>query len=218
MAAPTDREIASFFASKGVDAGFVDRFKIRYRPYICPFKNLLEFASAHRDLFDIGCGSGQFCLLAAHFCSLERIHGIEIDQRLVDNARVDLARMEDVRARVEFALFNGQDLPVSIGDFGLVTMIDVLHHVPRNGQRPFLKQVHARMRPGATLVLKDIDAASPFVVFNRLHDIVFSGSAGCEWSHARACDECENIGFRIRGSFTRRVGVYPHYFLRLVKA
>jgi 2-polyprenyl-3-methyl-5-hydroxy-6-metoxy-1,4-benzoquinol methylase len=218
MTVPTDREIASFFAGKAANARFVDRLKIRYRPYICPFRDLLEVVRPYRDLFDIGCGSGQFCLLAARFCELRRIRGIEIDQRLVDNARLEVSRMEEVRAEVAFSLFNGHDLPPDIGEFELVTMIDVLHHIPPHSQKSFLQQVYSRMRPDASLVLKDIDAGSPFVMFNKLHDIVFSGSAGHEWGHAAARRECESIGFHVKHSWTKRVGVYPHYFMHLLKA
>lgn len=217
MEMPTDREIAAFFADKAANAGFIDRLKIRYRPYICPFRTLLGFTAGESSLFDIGCGSGQFCLLAAQFSGVERIHGIEIDQRLVGNACDALSEMTGVSADVTFAVFDGQNLPAEVYDYGLVFMVDVLHHVPPPLQREFLERVHAAMRPGASLLLKDIDAASPLVAFNRIHDIVFAGSAGREWSHADARRVCAETGFNVAESFTQRVGLYPHYFLRLVK-
>lgn len=214
---PSNADITKFFAGKAAKTGFVDRLKIRYRPYICPYRPLLGFLTGHLGLFDIGCGSGQFCLLAARFSSLERIHGIEIERRLVDNAYASLAEMRDLGATVAFSEFNGRDIPVEIREYDLVSMVDVLHHIPPISQRPFLESVHTAMRPGASLVLKDIDASSPLVVFNKLHDIVFSGSPGREWGHAEARRVCESIGFRVAESFTHRVGLYPHYFLRLVR-
>ena len=214
---PTNGEIAKFFAGKAAKAGFVDRLKIRYRPYICPYRPLLGLVAGHFRLIDIGCGSGQFCLLAARFSCLERIHGIEIDQRLVDNAYAALAETAIPTAEVTFSVFNGRDIPTDVCEYDLISMIDVLHHIPRITQRPFLERVHAAMRPGTTLVLKDIDADSPFVVANRLHDVVFSGSPGWEWGHADARKVCQSIGFHVADSFTQRAGFYPHYFLRLVK-
>ncbi len=68
------------------NAGFVDRLKIKYRPIICPFIDLIDFAKDKKSVFDIGCGSGQFCALIAKYTGVEKIMGIEINERLVKNA------------------------------------------------------------------------------------------------------------------------------------
>lgn len=126
--------------------------------------------------------------------------------------------MQGVRVRLAFTWLNGQKLPAEVAEFGLDTMIDVLHYVPRNGRRWFLEHVDARRRPGETCVRKDIGSVSPFVVINKLHDVLFSAGAGFEWNHTTAHDECQKIGFRIRNSFNKRAGVYAYSYLKLLDA
>ncbi len=215
---PSRADVVAFFRNRAPNARFVDRLKIRYRPYICPFERLLHFIDRNAAVFDIGCGSGQFCLLASEFSDARRIHGIEIDSRLVANARAEVEGDPSRMARVTFSVYDGVNVPDMIHEFDVVFMIDVLHHIPADAQWSFLKNVHDRMKPGATLILKDIDASSPFVFFNKLHDMVFGGGCGHERAFATAQAFCASLGFAVEDASTQRVGVYPHYFLRLRKA
>ncbi len=217
MARATHREIVAFFSERAAGAGLVDRLKIRYRPYVCPFDRLLDYADGHESVFDVGCGSGQFCSLLARFTDVKRIEGIEIDPRLVANARQLLGTLAGHGKDVRFNVYDGRDLPDVIADYALVTMIDVLHHIPSDSQRDILRQVFAKMRPGAVLVLKDIDASSPWVWFNKLHDLILAGAPGREWPLCKARSVCGEVGFIEEESFTLRTLVYPHFFLKLRK-
>lgn len=213
----SQRKILEFFRRRGRRSGFIDRLKIRYRPYICPFDQLLEYAVGHEAVFDIGCGSGQLCLLLAEFSQARRIHGIEIDERLIRNARAEVGEVDARSQRIAFTLFDGATIPEMVKDFDLVFMVDVLHHVPKESQEQFLKHLFERMGAGTRLVLKDIDASSPFVRANRLHDRFLSGAVGHEWTFARARDYCDSLGFVVEESRLQRTAFYPHYFLRLRK-
>lgn len=213
----TQADILRFFSGRGARTSFVDRLKIRYRPYICPFRQLLEYVAGHDAVFDIGCGSGQLCLLVGEFSKARRIHGIEIDEKLIRNARAEVSGSDVQNTRISFTVFDGANIPEIVRDFDLVFMVDVLHHIPRDAQEKFLKQLYERMGPGARLVLKDIDAASPFVLANRLHDRVLSGAVGHEWTFARARNFCDSLGFTVVNSRFHRIGIYPHYFLHLEK-
>lgn len=217
MAHASQAEIRRFFRRRGAKSGVIDRLKIRYRPYICPFDQLLAYAANHNAVFDIGCGSGQLCLLIGEFSEARRIHGIEIDDRLIRNARAEANDGDTSSARVTFALFDGTSIPEMIKEFDLVYMVDVLHHIPADAQEPFLRHLHERMAAGSTLVLKDIDASSPLVLANRIHDKVLSGAVGREWPFGRTRDFCASLGFSIVEARLQRIGVYPHYFLQLEK-
>lgn len=217
MLIPSNKAIVDFFSDKAENVGPVDRLKIRYRPYVCPFGALLKFAQGEESVFDIGCGSGQFCSLLVEFTDVKRIEGIEIDQRLVDNARQVVAKMSGHNKEVRFSLYNGSEIPTAIGNYGLIYMIDVLHHIPPAIQADILAQVFAKMRPGAVLLLKDIDASSPLVVFNKLHDTIFAGAPGNEWSMQKVLDTGRAIGFVQEEAFTQRTFVYPHFFVKLRK-
>ena len=76
-----------------------------------------------------------------------------------------------------------------------------------------MKQLHRKMRRGATLVFKDIDGGSPLVIFNKLHDIIFSHDLGREMPYGNGLRLLKEIGFTIQSSFRKRMFVYPHYFI-----
>ncbi len=208
----------AFLKQTTIDAGLTDRLKIQYRPLICPFDDLLSALCTYGpfSVFDVGCGSGQFALLIAQFTPATRISGIEIDDRLIDNARQLFARY-DYKADISFRRYNGVDLPDEIAEHDVVTMVDVLHHIPPHLQESFLTQLYDKMRSGATLIIKDIDGASPFVWFNKLHDMIFAREIGNEWTAAKLKLTGQRIGFQIESLTTKRRYVYPHYTLVLRK-
>lgn len=212
MPKTSNREIVRFLASKSTNAGLVDQLKIKYRPFICPFADLLEFAEGAPSVFDVGCGSGQFCGLVSKFTSAGRIMGIEISKTLVENARQVNEEFSGEKS-LKFEEFDGEHIPEEIHDYDLVYMIDVFHHIPPKQQVPFMRQLFQKMRSGATLVFKDIDAGNPLVICNKVHDIVFSGEIGNEISFLKAADLLEEIGFRISKKFRKTVFTYPHFFI-----
>lgn len=208
----TNSEIIKFLTSKTTNAGFVDKLKIKYRPIICPFNDLIDFAMDKKSVFDIGCGSGQFCALIAKYTNVEKIMGIEINTRLVNNAN---EVNEEFRRNktIKFEVFDGKVIPDEIKEFDLVYMIDVFHHIPPAQQVAFMEQLQQKMKPGAVLIFKDIDAGSPLVVCNKMHDIVFAGEIGKEISFSKAKDLLTKSGFKITNSFKKTVFVYAHYFV-----
>jgi 2-polyprenyl-3-methyl-5-hydroxy-6-metoxy-1,4-benzoquinol methylase len=209
--------LTSFLRRTHADnAGPVDRLKISYRPHICPFGDLLDHIQPGAHVFDIGCGSGQFCLLASHFRQPGRLTGIEIGSELIANAMALFAHAA-VTTPYEFHVFDGAALPRSLGQADIVFLIDVLHHVPPAKQHSFLQAIYSGMKPGAILILKDIEAASPLVVFNRLHDLLLSHEIGHELSSRNLSALVTRIGFQVRTLTHMTLWVYPHYTAVLVK-
>jgi SAM-dependent methyltransferase len=208
----TNSEIIRFLTSKTTRAGVIDRLKIRYRPLICPFPDLLNLATNKTAAFDLGCGSGQFCALLAHYTDVRDIMGIEISETLIRNAlelNCEFAHSKSMK----FQYFDGKTIPDEIGNYDVVYMIDVFHHVDPSHQRPLLQQLHRKMSPASTLVFKDINGSSPLVVFNKVHDLIFSGEIGNEISDKAARKLLEETGFKVKDAFTRTTFVYPHYFV-----
>ena len=205
-------EIIKFLTSKTTNAGFVDKLKIKYRPIICPFNDLIDFAKDKKSVFDIGCGSGQFCALIAKYTEVEKIMGIEINERLVNNANEVNEEFRSNKS-IKFEVFDGKVIPDEIKDYDLVYMIDVFHHIPPTQQLAFMQQLQQKMKPGATLIFKDIDGGSPLVVCNKMHDMVFAGEIGKEISFTKAKEMLSTAGFKITNSFKKTVFVYAHYFV-----
>lgn len=212
----TNKDLIKHLESTSTKAGFIDKLKIKYRPVICPFDLLLNYTEGKTSAFDVGCGSGQFISVLAKFTDLKTLKGIEISPTLIQNAREINTQFADKKT-ISFEVYDGVNLPNDISAYELIYLIDVLHHVPKNAQLSFIQNIKNKMNPGSIIVIKDIDASSPFVLFNKLHDLVFSREIGNEMSHKSLLKYSKEIGFTVLDSFFKRVFVYPHYFVVLKK-
>jgi 2-polyprenyl-3-methyl-5-hydroxy-6-metoxy-1,4-benzoquinol methylase len=208
--------IVDFLANTTANATFLQKMKIKYRPFVCPFDELLAYAQPQKSAYDIGCGSGQFCALLAKFTDVDSIHGIEIDQSLIDNARkinADFTPQKDIT----FSLFDGNVIPEDVANYDLIYMIDVYHHIPQKIRSSFMQQLYDKMKPGAKLMFKDINGSSPFVLCNKVHDLIFAQEFGHEIGFNNARQLLESLGFKTLEARTKQILVYPHYFLLVQK-
>ena len=103
--------------------------------------------------------------------------------------------------------------PLCLSAYDCITLIDVLHHIPKDVQEAYLRKLAGYMKPGSMLVLKDIDASGPLVWFNRLHDAIFAGNGFQEIPAPKAAAMLEDAGLAIESRWTVRRLWYPHYFL-----
>ncbi|NJN26100.1 MAG: class I SAM-dependent methyltransferase [Cyclobacteriaceae bacterium] len=213
----TNSQVFKHFHDLGTNASFIDKLKIRFRPLICPFDDLLNEIEDKEIVFDIGCGSGQFLSLVAEFTEVSELYGIEIDQRLIDNANILLDKYRNTNRLVLLERFDGTSFPLTLSKATTVVLIDVVHHVPEAQLDNFIEGIYSKMKPGAKLIFKDINASSPLVLFNKLHDLVFSQEIGNELSITQAKEKMLKAGFKIVLESKKRMYVYPHYTLILQK-
>ena len=195
---------------------FVDWLKIRFRPVICPMGTLVSFVKEGEKVGDVGCGSGQFARVLAASRRPAGILGLEIDAGLVANARKMIEGTSNIPAK--FDVFDGERFPDELADLDVIFLNDVLHHIGTSKQQTFLKQLVQKLRGGARLVLKDIDADSLLVVFNKLHDKLLSGDGGGnEIGCRRAIDMLGSVGLEVISVVTERRWWYPHYIVECRK-
>ena len=194
--------------SEAKDLKGLSKIKTIYRPYICPFDDILNNIPHYISLFDIGCGAGSFLSLVANFNKPSKIAGIEISENLINDAKSLLSKF-DIEQHIY--KYDGDSIPNEISEYDYVSMIDVYHHIPPAIQVDFMYQLYSKMKPGAILVFKDIDKASPFVLMNKLHDLVLSSEVGNEISFKYAIDLFHKIGFEIVHTDKKQTFVYPHY-------
>lgn len=202
--------LVSFLKAKDPDAKFIDKLKIVYRPYICPFDDLLMEIKSGKSVFDVGCGSGQFALLMAEFCKPSKIKGVEISEELIRNAR-ELLKNYSSSIQIQFEKYKGDDIPADIAQYDYITMVDVGHHIPKKLQKDFFAQLYAKMGKGSVFIYKDIDASSPLVFANKMHDLVFAREIGNELSFSKTLDIFKNIGFSIEQTSKKTMFCYPHF-------
>ncbi|MEI9956286.1 MAG: UbiA family prenyltransferase [Ferruginibacter sp.] len=169
----------------------INKYKIIYRPYITPFKELLNIIPAQANVFDIGCGNGAFLNLVKELKQPQALGGVEISKTLVDNANSLLASSGELNnnnttVSINITQYDGTNLP-DLSAYQFVFLIDVLHHIPKHQLEVFFKLLKSKMSKEATLVLKDIDAGKPLLcLFNKMHDMLVSQEIGNEISLKKA--------------------------------
>lgn len=214
-----EKKYSEFLCSlKGVSSGLINRLKIRYRPFICPFEGIIDEAENANSVFDIGCGNGQLLYIISEFSNSQnkKLTGIEISDDLITQAAAILNENRFTND-IKVYKYDGKIIPDEIYNYDLITMVDVLHHIPKSIQKNILDQIYRKSKPGSRFLLKDIDAGSPLVYFNKMHDMILSKEIGNEISFVDAKASLESLGFKVLKAYKKRTFWYPHYFILLEK-
>lgn len=116
------------------------------------WKPLLPYLSPPLSVLDVGCGNGRFGLFLAENCSPYDIHyhGIDSSPALLGHARESLSALPGLRFQLE-----DRDIvenPPSDGDYDLIAVLGVMHHIPGYQERQhFLRGLAVRLKPGGLL-------------------------------------------------------------------
>lgn len=182
---------------------------IAHRPKICPFQEILSEVDSGDSIFDIGCGSGFLLFVAAKLRDTAPSMGVELDASTVEGANAAIS-LEGLSEHILLAQADSfQEWPDQ--QFDVVTMIDVAHHVPSDGQANFIEEALARVKPGGKFVYKDM-ASKPFAyaMANRLHDLLLAR----QWINyipiGEVRDICTTKGFVVEREFEIRTLWYAH--------
>ncbi|MGA2883067.1 MAG: class I SAM-dependent methyltransferase [Bryobacteraceae bacterium] len=170
----TARHLSRIARTMYTSGPFLLRKLQHWRPYICPFERLVGHVRDGSRVLDIGCGSGLLLSLAAGTGA--QFHGVGFD---VSRQGIDLATRMTGRAaqlapkaKLSFQRLNVEEAWPK-GEFDIVFVVDVLHHIPPKIHRPFLGQVMSKVKPGGTLVYKDMCLRPWWMAqANRLQDLV----------------------------------------------
>lgn len=148
----------------------LQRAIIRYRPYICPFEEVLSRIPEGSVVLDVGCGVGMVGALAAWFGRSIRVVGFDTSDRAIAVGRA--ASLPDGVAWELGVLGPGQ---WPEGRFDAVLCVDVLHHVPPDHQRAFCSRLASSAQPGAVVLFKDMAKSPRWKMWaNRLHDALIA--------------------------------------------
>lgn len=120
------------------------------------------------DVLDIGCGMG-FAMLAFKRAGYRSVSGVDVDQSQIDACRRLDLDVERINSLIEY-------LKERVGKFGLVTLIDVLEHIPQDSVIESLKHVCAALAPNGRLIIRVPNANS--MVWTRWHYNDFTHRVG----------------------------------------
>jgi 2-polyprenyl-3-methyl-5-hydroxy-6-metoxy-1,4-benzoquinol methylase len=152
-------------------SGLPNRLLAAVRPFIARFDRVVTYIRPDMRVLDIGCGNGQLLCLAHHYAPLRSGFGVDINP-----AAIDAANRMAAAATIPLTFRQGastSDWPADT--FDLVTMVDVLHHIPHGARRSLVEAALARVAPGGLFLYKDM-CARPAVrrLWNQVHDLMLA--------------------------------------------
>jgi len=109
---------------------------------------LLPYLKLPLTVLDIGCGNGRFGVFLAQKLGADLVYrGMDSSSALLERARAALSGLE---ARLEHR--DVIENPPDTGEYDVVALFGVLHHVPGNWQRQeFMRALAQRVAPGGYL-------------------------------------------------------------------
>lgn len=190
------------------------RFLILRQPFL---DEIGQYLPSSGRVLDLGCGFGLFSLYYAMLAPDRELTGIDLNPRRIAMAERCAARLGlgNVRYRTsDVRSWQGEDC------FDAIYMLDLVHHLPRGEVRVFLEKVRARLRPGGTLVIKDVSNRPHYKMwFTWLLDRLMVGwhEPIRYWPPVELLDLLEGLGFAVKRHAMNDFLPYPHvlYVARL---
>jgi 2-polyprenyl-3-methyl-5-hydroxy-6-metoxy-1,4-benzoquinol methylase len=190
------------------------RFSI-LRPKLLSVMDLL--LTDEGRILDVGCGFGLFAAYFAQTHPSRRIVGVDPNAR-----RIGLARHVASRLELKHSSFVVGDVrSVSLeGSFDAAYVLDVMHHLPREDQRPVLERLRSWLAPGGMVVLKDITTEPRLgLLFTEVLDRAMVGfREPLSYRHHQEWAEMlSGLGFKVRMVRVPDVLPYPHVVIAATK-
>jgi 2-polyprenyl-6-hydroxyphenyl methylase/3-demethylubiquinone-9 3-methyltransferase len=130
-----------------------ERFHVNARVFSAPMEAVAARMPAGR-VADIGCGHGVFTALLAHGHPERRVIGVDPDERKIHWAKEALGGLSNVELRVAKV----EELaPELSGALDAVAVLDVMYLLPLERWPSFLADCRKLLKPGGTLVLKEVE-------------------------------------------------------------
>ena len=148
------------------------------RPYICPFQEIMPLVPHGATVLDAGCGAGLFLGLLADCGYISSGMGFDSNPAILALAQ-RMTKHLPARVSIEFRHIDAAAAwPTET--FDVVSLIDVLHHLPPASHSWVLSQAIARVRAGGILLYKDMATRPRWrALCNQAHDLVVAH----QWVH-----------------------------------
>lgn len=182
-AAQLSRHVDEMYPPPGTDGvpSLLRRLQV-YRPFICPFEHLLPLVPPGASLLDVGCGGGLWLGLLAKLGLVSSGHGFDTSAPAIRLAQAMAARLgagSDGGPKLTFERRSVAD-GWPAGSYDVVSVIDVMHHVPPTAQESVIREAANHVKPGGLLLYKDMNERPlGSALMNRLHDLILAR----QWIH-----------------------------------
>lgn len=188
------------------------RFMQSYRSYICPLHEVINEVPQKSRVLDVGCGNGLLLNLLADLGRIRRGHGFDLSGPAIEVAQ-QVALKHSPGHTITFESRSVEQGIPRLG-FEVVTVVDVLHHIPDAYKQAFVADLCDAVPEGGTLIFKDMVCKPTWrAAANRLHDLIMAR----QWvQHADPMDveqwlAQKGMAIRRRGTFNTLW--YGHWLL-----
>lgn len=168
---PTESQVSRTLWSAYREAPMPQRMLAALRPFICPLGPILSTMDRVERVLDIGCGNGLFLTTLSTYARIDNGWGIDVNGgALRSAAQVAASNALPLRFSRVGSIDEWPD-----EQFDVVSMVDVMHHVPHELRRRFIHQAVARVKPGGAFLYKDM-CSGPWwrVGWNACHDLILA--------------------------------------------
>ena len=167
----------------------------------------MEYVPAESNILDIGCGSGLWLYLLSRSEIISAGTGIDTNQNKIRIANSIKSKKDDL----EFIVVK-PDEPFPGNRFDCVSLIDVLHHIPPDNQRAFIKKV-TKLNTDL-IIFKDIDPNAKIKSFmNSVHDLIVARQLPGYRNIDAVIEWLTNDGFEIIKSTRCDMLWYSHHYI-----
>jgi len=153
----------------------------RHRHWIAPVHRVLSAIPCGSSVLDVGCGGGLILNCAAAIGRIESGLGFDCSRKAIDVANLAANRLSlaGCAAVPRFELRSVEDGMPS-GEFDVVMLVDVLHHVPSRAHAAAFYEAASRVTRGGRLILKEMRPEPAWrALMNRAHDLFMAQ----QWIH-----------------------------------
>ena len=147
-----------------------------HRHKIAPIDEVLSLIPIGSSVLDIGCGGGLLLNCAAALGRISAGRGFDVSESAISVA-VNAADALQSIAHSCRPYFEVRSVEAGLpeGQFDVVCLVDVLHHIPRVHQISALDSALSRVRPGGLLIVKEMMSRPAWhSIMNRLHDLLMA--------------------------------------------
>ena len=122
-------------------------------------------------ILDVGCGDGKFLFFLTNN-GYQNVEGLELSKQQAEEAR------KNVKYRIHEVGDANIFLKKSFDNYQMITMNDVLEHIPKKDMIKLLKNILAAIKPGGTLIVNVPQVAGLSSLFCRYvdftHETIFT--------------------------------------------
>ncbi len=154
-------------------APFLMRHLQALRRLVAPFDELIDAVPVGARVLDVGCGGGLFLALLALKHRITSGTGFDASAPAIHAA----SAMKATHPSGNLLDFKRLEVgaPWPEGPFDVVSLIDVMHHMPEKQRPGVVHHVAKCLKPGGILLYKDMASRPLFYkAINTLHDLILA--------------------------------------------